>query len=184
MVRRLATVVLVLALLACAFSVAAGEVPRSWRERVVLLYTKYGQSPPQIYEQLAGVTAGDDVPLCLRTIYRIIASFEGYGTVVVRGDRREVRSGSLMRGHLDELVKIVRRQPDLFVDEIQTRMHERTGVVYGRSLLEAELLKKCLSEESARADGGRARRTGTAVVPGDDLEDRRQVSAIHRREPP
>jgi hypothetical protein len=45
MVRRLATVVLVPALLACAFSVAAGEVPRSWRERVVLLYTKYGQSP-------------------------------------------------------------------------------------------------------------------------------------------
>ena len=55
---------------------------------------------------------------------------------------------------------------------------------HGRSLLEAELLKKCLSEESARADGGRARRTGTAVVPGDDLEDRRQVSTIHRREPP
>ena len=47
-----------------------------------------------------------------------------------------------MRGHLDELVKIVRRQPDLFLDEIQTRMHERTGVMYGRSLLEAELLKK------------------------------------------
>ena len=147
MVRRLATVVLVLALLACAFSVAAGEVPRYWRERVVLLYTKYGQSPQQIYEQLAGVTAGDDVPLSLSTIYRIIASFEWYGMVVVRGDRREVRSGSLLRGHLDELVKIVRRQPDLFLDEIQTRMHERTGVVYGRSLLEAELLKKGLSSK-------------------------------------
>lgn len=76
------------------------------------------------------------------TLLRTSRTYTSFGRVVVRGDRREVRSGSLLRGHLDELVKIVRRQPDLFLDEIQTRMHERTGVMYGRSLLEAELLKK------------------------------------------
>ena len=43
---------------------------------------------------LTGVTTGNDVPMSLRTIYRIIESFERYG---VRGDRREARAAPSCR---------------------------------------------------------------------------------------
>jgi hypothetical protein len=128
-VRRLVTAVLVLVLLASACSVVAGGVPRHWREQVVLLYTKYGQSAEQIYDQITGVTTSDDVPMSLRTIFRISESFERYGAVLVRGDRREPRAGSPLQGHLTDLSKIVKQQHDLFLNEIQTRMHQRTSVM-------------------------------------------------------
>ena len=87
---------------------------------------------------LTGVTTGNDVPMSLRTIYRIIESFERYGAVLVR----EARAGSLLQGHLTDLLKIVKQQPDLFLDKIQTRMHQRTSVMYGRSVLAKALLDR------------------------------------------
>jgi hypothetical protein len=139
-VRRLVTAVLVLVLLASACSVVAGGVPRHCREQVVLLYTKYGQSAEQIYDQITGVT--DDVPMSLRTIFRIIESFERYGAVLVRGDRREAHAGSPLQGHLTDLLKLVKQQHDLFLNETQIRMHQRTSVMYGRSVLAKALLDR------------------------------------------
>jgi hypothetical protein len=75
----------------------------------------------------------------------------------MRADTPEVRARSMKGAHVIESEKCLLNDPDLYLDEIRKRLHQRTGVRYSDSYVEAMMLRrgrtsKVLARRAAQRD--------------------------------